>query len=378
MTIYDMEFPDSSELGHSKILHFNHAGIAPWPQRSINAISRFAQENYDVNYQYIRAWDKAFALLKKQCAELIGAASADEIGFVKNTSEGLSIVAGGIPWQAKDNLVIGNIEFSSNQMAWRAFAERFNIELRVADIAVAKPEEALIAQMDSNTRLLACSSIQYASGYRMDLVTLGKACKKHKALFCIDAIQSLGAVPFKVQDYGADFVCADGHKWLLSPEGTGLFYCKQKHIKQLNLNQFGWKMVENPTQYDRLDQEFSSKAQRFECGSINHLGLIGLQASLELLFEIGIDNVHRKITRNITYLIERIDQSRFEIVTPLPPEKRGGILMLRLRKGDNEALYRTLLDHQILCAYRRGGIRLSPHFYISKENLDQVLLYLHS
>ena len=242
---YQNEFPLTP-------LHLNHAGVGPWPRRTITALQKFAEENMTSGTVHYTAWKQRVASLREMLRELIGAASADEIALTKNTSEGISLVACGLDWHAGENVVVGSQEFPSNRLAWESLSQRFNVEVRHADLSH-EPEQSLIALMDDNTRLLATSSIQYANGHRMNLAQLRQACRQHNSLFCIDAIQSLGAVPFNAQEVNADFVCADGHKWLLSPEGTGIFYCRHEHLKTLKLHQFGWHMVNNPEDYEKTE-----------------------------------------------------------------------------------------------------------------------------
>lgn len=372
MSIYQSEFPITDD-----ILHFNHAGIAPWPQRTVRAIREFADENAQSGSLCCATWNKRLAELRRQCAQLLGTDSPDEIAFTKNTSEGLSLVAGGLDWKSGENIIVNSMEFPSNRIVWEVYAQRCGVELRLVPASDMPLEDAMIARIDKKTRLLAASSVQYATGYRMDLNKLGQACRTHRVLFCIDAIQSLGAIPFRVNDCCADFVCADGHKWLLSPEGTGLFYCRKKHLDTLRLNQYGWHMVKNAGYYDRTDWRPAPSASRFECGSMNHLGLFGLAASLELLAEVGSENIYRKIMMNISYLIENVDKKLFDVLTPEAHEKRAGILTLQARHADNDALYRHLRSKRVICAQRAGGIRLSPHFYTDQESLQSLIEHLH-
>ncbi len=358
------------------VLHLNHAGVGPWPRRAVAAIREFAEENMRFGSLHCTAWERRVAHLRESLRRLIGAASADEIALIKNTSEGVSIVACGLDWQPGDSVVVGYQEFPSNRIAWEVLAQRHGVAVRLADLAGGAPEQSLIAQMDDTTRLLAVSSIQYASGHRMDLAQLGQACKRHGSLFCVDAIQSLGAAPFNAQAVGADFVCADGHKWLLSPEGTGIFYCRREHLETLRLNQFGWRMTAAPGDYDNPDWRVAPDARRFECGSLNHLGFMALAASLDLLNETGLETIFDINMRNISYIIDNMDKNRFEIVTPETPEQRGGILTVRGDAGD-QALFSHLSAHGVLCARRAGGIRLSPHFYTPRTTLDRALELLH-
>ena len=369
---YLKEFPLASQL-----LHLNHAGVGPWPQRTVTALREFAQENMTFGSTHYTAWERRITHLRKALCQLVGAASADEIALTKNTSEGLSIVAHGLDWQRGENIVVGRQEFPSNRFVWESLARRFDIEVRLADLDNEEPEQSLIALMNNNTRLLSVSSIQYANGRRMDLVQLGQACRQHGSLFCVDAIQSLGAAPFDAQAADVDFVCADGHKWLLSPEGSGIFHCRRKHLETLKLNQFGWHMVEAPGNYEAMTWCPAHDATRFECGSLNHLGFIALAASLELLFEVGLNTVFEEIEKKISYLMENIDETRFEILTPRARERRAGILTVRCKNSDNDALFSRLSSNNLLCAKRAGGIRLSPHFYTPQTVLDRALELLH-
>ncbi len=369
---YEDEFPLAANL-----LHLNHAGIGPWPRRTVAAIREFAEENARFGSLHSATWGKSVARLRRLLRGLIGADSSDEIALAKNTSEGVSVVAYGLDWRAGDNVVVGRQEFPSTRMALESLAERFNVEVRLADLTGDSPEQSLLTCLDAGTRLLAVSSIQYATGYRMDLARIGRACKQNGSLFCVDAIQSLGASPFDARAAGADFVCADGHKWLLAPEGAGVFYCRRERLETLKLNQFGWHMTDNPDDYETAEWRLASDATRFESGSLNHLGFIGLLTSLELLHEIGFKSVFKEVERNVSYLMDQLDKNRFRILTPEAAARRGGILTLRRLDADNDALFSRLLTHGVLCAKRVGGIRLSPHFYTPKSVLDRALALLH-
>lgn len=368
----------------TNVLQFNHAGMAPWPRRTAQAVIKFANENASMGSFYYNDWVKHLESLRRQLATFIGAEHAEEIAFTKNTSESLSIVAGGIDWQAGENIVLYAGEFPSNRFVWEAYAKRYGVEVRYVPAAVFPQErsgvaleEALLAQMDEKTRLLALSSVQYATGYQADLTRIGEACKQHGVLFCIDAIQSLGAVPFSVDQCQADFVCADGHKWMLSPESSGLLYCRKEHLEKLRLHQFGWHMVEKAGHYEEQTWQPAKSGVRFECGSMNHLGFVALAASLSLILEVGIDNIHHKILTNVQYLFENLDRNLFTPITSMQKGKYAGILTMRPLQADNDKLYQSLIEKKLLCARRIGGIRLSPHFYTTKDMMNQAIALLH-
>ncbi len=368
------EFPLADE-----IVHLNHAGVAPWPRRTVEAIARFADENMRFGTRYYARWLKTEAALREQLRWLINADSADEIALLKNTSEALSVVAYGIDWRHGDNVVSCRQEFPSNRIVWESLHERLGVEVRLADLAAtATPEDALLACMDDRTRLLAISSVQYASGLRLDLERLGQACRARGALLCVDAIQSLGVIPFDVKACGADFVVADGHKWMLGPEGVALFYCKVELRDRLYLNQFGWHMVEHHNDYERMDWQPACSARRFECGSPNNLGIHALRASLSLIQEIGIAAIYKQVCAKVSYIHERTQELGLECLSSRDPARRSGIITFRAAHRDSCELQRALQDAGILCALRAGGIRFSPHFYTSEENLDRALATLGS
>lgn len=366
------EFPLAEQ-----IYHLNHAGVAPWPRRTSQAIARFADENMRLGSHQYPHWLEIEACLREQLRWLINAQSADDVALLKNTSEGLSIVAYGLPWQAGDNVVTARQEFPSNRIVWESLRERFEIDVRVADLTASQPPEtALIKCVDDRTRLLSISSVQYATGLRMDLNRIHAACRAHNALFCVDAIQSLGAEPFDVQACGADFVVADGHKWMLGPEGVALFYCRPEWREQLRLTQFGWHMVQDYGDYERMDWEPARTARRFECGSPNNMGIHGLSASLSLIQEVGIARIHRHIIEHISYLDERLSALGAQVITPRATERRAGIITFRHPRKNINALAEDLQAAGILCAKRAGGIRFSPHFYTPRTSLDRALMAL--
>ncbi|MGI8738809.1 MAG: aminotransferase class V-fold PLP-dependent enzyme [Gammaproteobacteria bacterium] len=363
------EFPLAED-----IVHLNHAGVGPWPRRTIDAIARFADENMRLGSRHYLRWLEVERELREILRWLINAPSADEIALLKNTSEALSMVAYGIDWRSGDNVVASRQEFPSNRIVWESLEPHFGVEVRLADLDQGvTPEDALLAHVDKHTRLLAVSSVQYASGLRMDLDRLGEACRARNVLFCVDAIQTLGALPFDVQTCGADFVMADGHKWMLAPEGVALFYCKPECREQLRLSQFGWHMVEDHNDYDRMDWQPAASARRFEAGSANNMGIHALHASLSLLREEGLSSIHEIISRNTLYLYDSLQDAGFEVITPRASERRAGIITFRHPHKDNRAIYEYLQSAGILCARRAGGIRFSPHFYTPPEFLDRAL-----
>ncbi|EGG98949.1 Cysteine desulfurase [gamma proteobacterium IMCC2047] len=363
------EFPQ-----HHNLVYLNHAAVGPWPQRAATAVSAFAQENVVQGAAAYPEWLKVEQQLRKRLKALINAPDSDDIALQKNTSEALSVIAYGLNWQPGDNVVISSQEFPSNRLVWESLA-RFGVNVKVAELAHKEdPDQAVIDCIDHRTRLLSISSVQYASGLKMDCQRLGKVCKQRNILFCIDAIQSIGAQVFDVQAYQADFVVADGHKWMLGPEGLALFYSTPEARQQLQLNEYGWHMVKHRGNYDRLEWEPLDNAQRFECGSPNMLCAYALNASLSLLEEVGMPQVEQQLQQRVQYLLDGLGKHPdITVISPTTLHRRAGIVTFRHKLISAPKLHQTLMDKNIICAHRGGGVRFSPHFYIPFEKLDEAL-----
>ncbi|MDQ5767056.1 aminotransferase class V-fold PLP-dependent enzyme [Thiothrix subterranea] len=370
-----MPTPESRFPALQNCLYLNHAAVAPWPQVTADAVQAFAAENArqgTLNYPH---WLTVEQALREQARELLNAPAAGDIALVKNTSEGLSFVAYGLDWKAGDNVVGIRQEFPSNRYVWQSLASQ-GVEFRQLDLREYPddPETALLALCDSRTRLLSISAVQYTNGLRMDLAKIGAFCRAKGILLCVDAIQQIGAIPFDVQQVQADFVVADGHKWMLGPEGLALFYVRREVLESLRLTQYGWHMAEGLTDYTMEDYQPALDARRFECGSPNMLGIHALHASLGVLLEIGMDAVWEQLSARVQYLLDGLQAlPDMEILNDTRIQRRSGIVTFRSRRAANEALFKRLQTQGIFCAIRGGGIRLSPHFYTPFAQLQQVL-----
>jgi len=358
------------------IIYLNHAAVSPWPQRTVDAVKEFAIENGSQGSLSYPKWLQVERELREQLRELLNAPSADDIALVKNTSEALSFVAHGLSWSAGDNIVTSNQEFPSNRIVWESLADD-GVVLRQADLnAAVTPEDALFALVDEQTRLIAISSVQYASGLCMDLERIGDFCRDRGILFCVDAIQSIGAVPFDVQACGAHFVATDGHKWMMGPEGLGVFYCDPVVRDRLTLTQHGWHMVEAVGDFDKMEWKAADSARRFECGSPNMLGIHALHASLSLLLETGMDAVAQRIRQNSEFFFNELESLGYTIVTPRSADRFAGIVSFFHPSLDSSRIHAKLDENGIFCALRHGNIRFSPHFYTPRSHLENALSLL--
>ncbi len=367
--LLEQEFPVDSNL-----FYLNHAAVAPWPVRTGNAVRQFAAECVDMGAYGYADWLERESTLRIQLARLLNAASANDIALVKNTSEGLSMVAHGFPWRSGDNVVIAAGEFPSNRIVWQSLSYA-GVELRQVPLAQSDdPELALLAAADSRTRLLSASSVDYATGLRLDLARLGRQCRERGIAFCVDAIQGLGVIPHDVQGMGIDFLVADAHKWLLGPEGIAVFYSGERWRGQLTLHEYGWHMTDHPEDFERVRWQPAQTGRRFECGSPNMLGIHAFSASLELLQEIGARELERRVLAHARLLMEGISANPdLELLTRNEPGRYAGIVTFRHRSIATATLYHDLQNQRIVCAQRGGGIRFSPHAYHRSGMLEEVL-----
>jgi len=356
----------------SSIIYLNHAAVSPWPARTRDAVNAFAEENARLGSQNYLQWIETETTLRKNLQTLINAPSHQDIALVKNTSEALSIVAYGIKWEPGDNIVITSQEFPSNHIVWESLTS-LGVELRIANISSSEgptPEQSIFEQCNARTRLIAVSSVQYGTGLKMDLESIGRFCKSENILFCIDAIQSIGALDFDVQRYQADFAMADGHKWMLGPEGLGFFYCADHVRDSLRLTQYGWHMIEDYGNFDVNNWQVARSARRFECGSPNMLGIHALNASLSLIHEIGMPEIEQRVLDNTQHMLDEIEQQEnLDLVSPASLDRLAGIVTFKPRHHSPKALYEKLMQQNIMCAERGGGVRFSPHFYTSQDKI---------
>ncbi len=367
--LFEQEFPVDTNLAY-----LNHAAVAPWPVRTGNAVRRFAAECVDMGAHDYASWLEQERDLRMQLARLVNSESPDDIALVKNTSEGLSIIAHGFPWRDHDNVVIAAGEFPSNRIVWESL-DRHGVELRQVPLTQSEdPELALLAAADDRTRLLSVSSIQYVTGLRLNLTRLGRLCRERGIVFCVDAIQGLGVVPHDVQGMCIDFLVSDAHKWLLGPEGVAVFYCSARWRERLVLHEYGWHMTDHPDDFDRLDWRPAESSRRFECGSPNMLGIHAFSASLELLEEIGPVEIESRVLGHARLLMDGIAANpRLELLTRNEPGRYAGIVSFRHRTIPTATLFKHLHNQRVVCAQRGGSIRLSPHAYHRTEVLEQVL-----
>ncbi len=360
---YRDQFPVTKEL-----IYLNHAAVAPLCRPAADAIRWLADDASQFGSLHYDKWMESYAGLRKATARLINA-SAGEIAIVKNTSEGIATVALGLDWKAGDRVVAFKEEFPANYYPWLRLEKR---GVKLTWLSVYDPIEKIAAAIPG-ARLLAISFVNYLSGYRVDLEAIGRLCHENGCFYFVDAIQGMGALPLDVETAHIDALAADGHKWMLGPEGNGVLYIRQKWLDAIEPVEFGWTNPANYADYSSRDMTLRKDAGRYECGTLNTVGCFGQRAAIEFLLEVGIANVGQAVLERATQFEEGLTKLGFEVMIKRTPATGSGIICFRDSMIDHKILMSEMRRRKITAAPRQGWVRVSPHFYISSEDIEQVL-----
>lgn len=354
-------------------VYMNHAGVAPISRRVSEAMVAFVNDATVNGAVNVETWAETAETCRSNAAQLINA-EATEVAFMKNTTQGILIAANGIDWNDGDNVVTTSVEFPANVYPWWSLRERYGVETRMV------PErdgrillEDVVAAIDEKTRVVTISHVEFASGFRNDIKALGKICSEQDIWFVVDAIQSLGAIEVDVKACHVDILAADGHKWLLAPEGAAIFYCTKDKLERLINTNVGWASVVNPRDFLSYDLTQKPDATRFEEGSYNSVGLYGLNAAISLLIEVGISQIETRLLHLTTQLINGLISKGYRVITPTEEAERAGIVVFESNHHTPAELFELLNNHNIITAERGSGVRVSPHFYNTESEIAQLL-----
>jgi cysteine desulfurase/selenocysteine lyase len=350
---------------------FDHAAVAPLTARGQQAMQEWAADLTDNGDVFHGRWMKRIEEVRGLFGRLLHADPLD-IAFVKNTSEGIGIVAEGFPWQAGDNVVTAEEEYPANLYPWMNLASRGVEVRRVPSRGGRILIDDVRAAMDGRTRIVSLSWVEYASGYRNDLDRIGSLCRERGVLFFVDAIQGLGVFPLDVERSPIDFLAADGHKWLLGPEGAGILYVRRELVERLRPIGIGWNSVVGALDFSHIDFTLKPHAGRWESGSLNVPGILALGASVELLLRIGSDTIAGRVLELTDHLCRRLDGlTQVSVFSSRQAGEGSGIVSLVVPSPvEIKALCKS---HQIVVNQRAGRLRVSPHFYNSLEEIDKLV-----
>ncbi len=351
--------------------YFDHAAVAPLSGPAGQAIAAWNEDAIANGDAFYSGWMRQLNEARQRSAQLIGA-TAEEIALVPNTTAGIGLVAEGYPWKGGENVVLPDNEFPSNQYPWLNLASR-GVEIRrVRTEGGRLPLEALLEACDAGTRIVSVSWVGYASGWRIDLDRLVEAVHARGALLFLDAIQGLGVFPLDVRRTPVDFLAADGHKWLLGPEGAGVFYLRREHLDLLRPLGVGWNSVAHDRDFTRIELNFKDTAERYEGGTMNVAGFIGLNASLELLLRYGQQAISRRVLQITDLACQRLAAAGAVIESCRQPEYASGIVSFHVPGRDPDALRKQLLEHRVVVSCRAGRLRISAHAYNDESDVERL------
>ena len=356
--------------------YFDHAAVSPLSGPAQQTLESWSREAATEGVVPWTCWTQRVEQVRQLAARLINAESR-EIALVPNTSSGIGLVAESYPWKPGDNVVTVGNEFPSNLYPWMNL-EPIGVETRrVKPNGVSIDIERLADACDERTRIVSVSWVGYATGYRVDVKQVAEIAHRHGALLFLDAIQGLGVFPIDVRDVGVDFLAADGHKWLLGPEGAGFFFIRSELLDLLRPIRVGWNSVVQRFNYQEIKLNLRPEAARYEAGSANLAGFLALGASLEMLISFGLSATISPIAEQIISIGETVSQHLEQLGAQIVSDRReivrSGIIAFTLPNRDPAKLKRVCLEHNVVVSCRGGYLRVSPHAYNNEEDIQRLV-----
>lgn len=352
--------------------YLDHAAVAPLTEGAMRALTHWAEDaarNGSANYP---AWNKQIDDLRRLCARMI-AADLEEIAFVGNTTAGVNFVAEGFPWQPGDNIVTREDEFPANQYPWLHLADR-GVETRRIPLDAGQLDLNRLAEaIDHRTRIVSLSWVAFSNGWRHELDEIVKLVHDRGALFFLDAIQGLGVFPLDVKKTPVDFLSADGHKWLLGPEGAGVFYLRREHLKLLRPVGVGWNSVKNSHDFHKIAYDLKDTAERYEGGSQNVAGLLALRASIELLSSYPVEAVAQRVFEITDYACRRLTESGAVVLSDRGEGHKSGIVSFELPARNPVEIRHRCFERNVILSCRAGRLRISPHAYNDESDIERLI-----
>ena len=355
-----------------KLIYFNHAAVSPMSTRAAKALERQVKEQMEYAVEREDLWEERAEKGRRLAAKMLNA-KPGEIAFVKNTTEGLNLFARGLDWKKGDRVILPRVEFPANVYPWLSLEARgVNLDFineKHGRILVEDIEKKIVRR----TRVVAISFVEFSSGFRNDLERIGKICRRRGVHLVVDGIQGVGALRLDVKKCNISALSAGGHKWLLSPQGTGLFYCPGRLMRKLDHPAPGWMSVRGWTDYYNFKYDLFKDSRRYESAQRNLLGLCGLAEALKLIDELGIKSVEKRILEITDYLCDCLEERGFEIFSSRREGEKSGIVSFFVRGRNPEKVRESLRRKGIIVSARDGRLRASPHYYNSLEEVDRFV-----
>ncbi|MEW6723317.1 MAG: aminotransferase class V-fold PLP-dependent enzyme [Bacillota bacterium] len=352
--------------------YLNHAANAPEPLRVVRAVEEYLRDASEAGTLLEDRWWLKVETARSTLASFIGA-SPDELAWVDNVSHAAMIVANGLDWRPGDKIVGTAGQFPANIYPWLNL-RRHGIEYHMvpARDGLLRTEDILGA-IDDRTRVVAISLVEFFTGQRHEVARIGARCREKGVLFFVDGIQGVGAIPVDVRAMNIDFLAFGAQKWMLGPNGVGALYVRRELVERLHPVTASWLSVPERFDFANLEQGYIPEAGRFEGGTGNLMGLVGFAAALEYFALLGAEPIWETIRGLTDHLIEGLQSRGYQILSPLAPEARSGIVGFYHPREAADRLVDRLRDEGIIVAVRQGAVRVSPHFYNTVAEIDWLL-----
>jgi selenocysteine lyase/cysteine desulfurase len=359
-----------------KYVYLNSAAVAPLPTiaaEAVNAQLKDVLENGSVNFQ---DWINTKKCARELVARMLKV-GAEQIAFLRNTSDGFSTVANGLEWSEGENIVTFAHEFPANFYAWRRIRDAYGVELRLCPERNGRIDlDEFIGSIDANTRLVSISAVQFATGFRADLERIGRAARESGALFAVDFIQAFGVIPFDLEAQFVDVAAGAGHKWLCAPEGCGILYLSDRARARIEPTLVGWISVENGWDFEDYEQAFKPNALAWETGTGSASLFYGLEQSLKLLSETGISRIQSYLEELTDYFCEMLANSgkNYNVVSSRTKGEKSQIVCIKHLAGlTSNEIADHLQRENIIVSPRGERLRIAPHFFNNQADIKRLI-----
>jgi cysteine desulfurase/selenocysteine lyase len=354
-------------------IYMNHAAVSPLSTRVRDAMGWLVEDVTAHGAVHWNDWCNTYDHARTSAARLVNA-QPHEIAFMRNTSDGISAIANGIDWREGDAVVTNNVEFPSNIYPWMRLEKARGVKLLMSTERDGRIDsDDLLSLVDDRTRVIALSWVQFSSGFRSDLQRIGQFCRERNIIFFVDAIQGLGGLQLDVARDCVDAFAADAHKYLAGPEGVALLYLSDRIIDRVKPSVVGWMSVNQPEHHLDYDLSYREGALRFECGSLNTAGVYGLGAAIDLLLELGPEKIEEYLLGLGDYLASRLVERGYSVFGSRRAGETSAIVTCTHEKHSPGTLYHLLREKKIITAPRVKRLRISPHFYNTRDEVDVLI-----
>ena len=355
-----------------RYVYLNHASVSPLSTpvhdamvKMLDGVSQHADRKFE-------EWERTIMQARAAAARLVNA-QPHEIAFLRNTSEAISVIANGIDWRAGDNIVSAAAEFPANIYPWgRLKASGVELRLQPEREGLVDTDE-LLSLVDERTRVVAVSWVEFGTGQRLDIRRIGQFCRERNILHVVDAVQGLGALQLDVERDCVDAFAAGGHKFLLGPKGAGLLYTSERALQKVAPTTIGWTAVKDYHDYLIHELDYRDGAFRFEGGTLNEVGICGLGQAIELFLSVGPEKIEQHLLSLNEYLTRNVEDRGYRVISSGKREERSAIVVFEGEGCSADETCLRLGSSGIIVSSRLGRLRVAPHFYNSREDIERLV-----